>query len=778
MKTILSLSVIKPRRKYFQRDKTKFPSMKQLTLLAVCILTSAICHLTPSISYSQFINMRNRSAWKSTAKTDSTSNIQHQTSDKPDTAKHLSEFVVTASRTEKKIDDIGRSVSVISSNDIKNSGSNSLAELLNLAEGIYITGAQQNFGANQSIFIRGANSNQSVVMVDGIPISDPSTPACAVDFSELSLSDIDRVEIVRGSHSTLYGSSAIGGVINIITNKKQKEGLNINATGTAGSFGKETSLISENISLNYTCRNGFYTSLNLNNANVNGLDATIDTTTIPGMPRDKDGMNRFDYGGKAGFKDSRWDISVSGRNTEKTADIDDREFDDDDNYTLDFERKSFSYSALCRVDSGFSVFINGGTSSMKRTSLNDSSLIDNAGNYDQSYYKGVYTGASFTNEIQLQFKQKNFSVVLGGGSNDQTMNQNVYYYSYGWTFRDSLDSLDLASRTNSFFLLADLNGAIISDKAKAFSVSLGARNNNNNTFGSSITYQVNPMIKVSSTSSIYANFSSGYNAPSLYQLHSPDKDFVSTISRGNINLRPEISETNEFGVYQKINENTGVRIGYYKSLVSDVIEYVYLWDKNVPIDSLSPFNPQSYLYYRGDTYMNLGRLVTEGIELEAHGAIGNKFFLSANFSYMRGRQTASYEAIDTVKTEGNHVQVYSNGGFVDAADIHTSGLKRRPVTANISLTYSPSSKVFFKSILKYVSKKNDVYYNDKLGPYGALGNTPVQAYTLIDLISGVRFNENISGLVRIENILDVSYSEIRGYSSRGRGFYLSINYSF
>jgi vitamin B12 transporter len=94
------------------------------------------------------------------------------------------------------------------------------------------------------------------------------------------------------------------------------------------------------------------------------------------------------------------------------------------------------------------------------------------------------------------------------------------------------------------------------------------------------------MIKVTATSTIYANFSSGYNAPSLYQLHSPDQDPTSQISRGNVNLRPETSETNEFGVYQKINDRTGVRIGYFSTLTSDVIEYVYLWDKNIKITDL------------------------------------------------------------------------------------------------------------------------------------------------------------------------------------------------
>lgn len=686
-------------------------------------------------------------------------------------AKHLAEVVVTGSRTEKRLEDVGRSVTVISSNDIKGSGANSVAEVLSMAEGIYITGTGQNFGANQSLFMRGANSNQSVILIDGIAVSDPTTPANALDLSELSLSEVDRIEIVRGSHSTLYGSSAIGGVVNIVTSGKQKQGLNINATGTAGSFGEGTSLVSERIGMNYTCKGGFYSSVDLSSMNMNGLDATIDTTTVAGMPRDKDGMNRFDYGGKLGYKSNKVDIFISRKTIEKSSDIDDREFDDDDNYTLDFTRNLLSYGVSYRVDSGFVVSLSGGKSSMRRVSHNDSSLTDNLGNYDQSYYRGEYTGTSLANELQMQFSRKGYSVVLGGGMNDQTMSQNIYGYSYGFTWTSDLDTLDLSSRTNSFFLLADLNGSLVSEKAKAFSLSLGARSNKNNTFGSSLTWQVNPMVKVSSTSSVYANFSTGYNAPSLYQLHSPDKEFTSSISRGNVNLRPETSLTQEFGVYQKLSSHTGVRIGFYNTEVNDVVEYVYLWDKNTPVSSLT------YLDYRGDTYLNLGKLTTQGVELEAHGAISSKVTLAGNFSFMRGQMDFDPADIDTVKTEGNYVQLYNTGKFLTDT-LRAKGLTRRPVMGSVSLTYAPTEKVFFKAVVRSVSKRNDVYYDSALGPYGALGKTPVEAYTLFDLVSGAKFNNGLSALVRIENIMNTEYSEIRGFSSRGRGIFFTLNYTF
>jgi vitamin B12 transporter len=176
--------------------------------------------------------------------------------------------------------------------------------------------------------------------------------------------------------------------------------------------------------------------------------------------------------------------------------------------------------------------------------------------------------------------------------------------------------------------------------------------------------------------------------------------------------------------------------------------------------------------------MNLGTMTTEGIEMEAHGKIGTRFLLAGNFSYLRGKHRFNYESVDTVKSEGNHVQLYANGGFVSTGDVHSLGLTRRPVTANLSLTYTPSNKVFVKAVWKYVSKRNDVIYDNTLGPYGALGKSPVAAYSLADLMAGFRFNTHLSGLMRVENIFNVSYSEIRGFASRGRGVYFTVNYSF
>ncbi len=137
----------------------------------------------------------------------------------------LREVVVSASRTVQPIIETPRSVTVINHEIIEKSIYNSLGDLLNAQSGLYVVGANQTPGTNQSVFMRGANSNQVAVMIDGVRITDPSSPNSAIDLSEISLANVERIEIIRGSHSTMFGGAAIGGVINIITKNNGMPGF-------------------------------------------------------------------------------------------------------------------------------------------------------------------------------------------------------------------------------------------------------------------------------------------------------------------------------------------------------------------------------------------------------------------------------------------------------------------------------------------------------------------------------------------------------------------------
>ncbi len=124
----------------------------------------------------------------------------------------------------------GSSLTVIGKQAITNSGQRQLSELLRQVPGVDVV---QSGGPGQqtSVFLRGANSNQVKVLIDGVPANDPVSPGRAFDFSALTTDQIERVEVLRGPQSTIYGSDAIGGVINIITSAGGTPGSRIGVMG-------------------------------------------------------------------------------------------------------------------------------------------------------------------------------------------------------------------------------------------------------------------------------------------------------------------------------------------------------------------------------------------------------------------------------------------------------------------------------------------------------------------------------------------------------------------
>src|SRR6478752_9233555 len=143
----------------------------------------------------------------------------------------LDEVVVTANKTEQKQSITGKVVTVITKAQIEKSSGKTVAQLLNEQAGIVINGALSNAGSVQTIFMRGAGSGRTLILMDGIPVNDPSQINNDFDLNFFSINDVERIEVCKGAQSTLYGSDAIAGVINIITTKTNiTKPLNVKAT--------------------------------------------------------------------------------------------------------------------------------------------------------------------------------------------------------------------------------------------------------------------------------------------------------------------------------------------------------------------------------------------------------------------------------------------------------------------------------------------------------------------------------------------------------------------
>ncbi|MBI3718797.1 MAG: TonB-dependent receptor [Sphingobacteriales bacterium] len=684
-------------------------------------------------------------------------------------SKTLEEVTVTSSRSEKKLLDAARSVTVITANDIKKLPYQNLADLLSRSEGIYIPGALQTPGSLQTIGLRGANSNQTLVMIDGIKISDPTSPDNVLDFSEISLINVERIEIVRGSHSTLYGSSAIGGVINIITKQNGKKGFSGDISSRIGTFGKKTSDFTNHAFINYTDKSGVYANAEVLDTRVNGLNATVDTLSAS-KPKlnERDNFWKSDIVGKAGFRNNKVDAYVSYKNVYQKADIDDGAYQDDDNRTIRFKRDIITYGSQYNFNSSTSLKYIGGYTNMLRKDRDDSTKIGGVSDY--TFTSGQYSGRNWNNELQFNWKNNNWNIVSGAGLVKEKMTLETYFaYNSPFYSFDGTSKIDSVS-SNTTFAYAHADW-----KQKAgngtFNLGFGGRYNHHNRFGNYVTFELNPSYKFSDKVLVYAALTSGFNAPSLYQLYSPNQDFTSGITRGNKNLQPEKSLSAELGIKLAPTKNISATISGFRTQVKDAIEYVYLWNGQTPVNNLS------YMDAYGDTYLNIGKTIVYGVELTFNAAISKQFAVAVNATILDGKLKYNNNDIDKNKTQNNYVQLYSNGLFLDKSAT-VQKLVRRPSTANLSLIYKPCKQLRIIADYRFVGGRQDVYYDDALGPYGALGRNKLSSYSLVNLSANYQALKNLSLQLQLNNLFDESYMELAGYTSRRRGFVLGANFSF
>ncbi len=686
--------------------------------------------------------------------------------------KQLNEVEVIATRTEKKVLDAPKSVTVITSKDFQQLPYTSVADLLGRYEGVFATGNFQNPGSLQYLFLRGADARQTLIMVDGVRLSDAATPDNTIDLSELSLANVERIEIVRGSQGTLYGSSAIGGSINIITKKFTKPGFTGNANLQAGSFGDKTFATNNLVDIGYSNASGIYAKAGYSNTISNGFNATVNNGTNNGgyQGNERDDFNKHDVSAKLGYDKNGWDAYASYSRVQQKADIDDGAYKDDENHVIHYNRDLYAYGIGKNINKDLSLKFLGGYTNTSRKDNDDSSVIStNPLTYDASVLASEYTGKYFSNEVQANFSFNKFSFVAGAGVTTEKMNVNssLFIRTFNYTAITKYDTLGIHSRTAFAYTRGDWN--IPFSQGRFVNLGAGLRFSNHSQFGNFVTFEINPSVKTSETSLIYANFSKGFNAPSLYQQFAPESDFTSGITRGNNSLKAERSFTAEVGVKSIVENIITFNLSIYHNEVDNFIDYAYLWEKNKPVGLLN------YLDYRGDVYLNTGKLLTTGFEIGSQILFSPKFEVSANASINIGRLQYDPSAIDTAKTQGYQVQLYANGAFLNTST-EVKGLVRRPSTiVNVNATYKPVKQLRFLLDIRTTGKRPDVFYDPNLGPFGALGRNTIKGYTLTNLAGYYIISKNIAVSLQFNNIFGKDYSDINGFRNRGRNVWVGLN---
>jgi vitamin B12 transporter len=485
----------------------------------------------------------------------------------------LNEVIVTATKTDKDPNDVTQPVSVISGDEIRKSGATDVATAIQNATSVYID-SYGTPGSVQSVSIRGASSAQILVLVDGIRMNSSRDGGFDLSLIPVSVDDIDRVEIVRGPGSALYGTDAMGGVINIITKKPVVSQDMIQ--GSIGSYGYD------NIYLKSSGRsNQFYYILSGAHETSNGY-------------RENSDLDKWIYGGKIGY-----DISKTS-SVEFSANFLDNEVGSPGSTIFGITpnaRQEDENSILGALFKGnISTSLNLKLSWYRKRdtlSFKDPDTIDMI-TLQPAPTDNRYKTNSDGGEAQLSW--------LIADWNQLTMGYDLR--------RDSLDSSD--AQNGSANHSESLNAYYLQDEisiGEPLIIVIGGREDHHSVYGKKSSPKASARYYIKSTGTIIrASYGESFRAPTFNDLY-----FNTSWGVGNPNLKPESAEEYEGGIEQKLGMNSRLKFAAFDRKVKDLIQ----WDWSVYPMQVN----------------NIGRVRVRGYEAEAGYDLANALSALINYTY-------------------------------------------------------------------------------------------------------------------------------------------------
>ena len=510
---------------------------------------------------------------------------------KDTTAKDLDEVIIIANRIEQKQSQSGKVVTVIGKEVLNRSQGKTLSQVLNEQASITINGALNNPGTVQTVYMRGANSGRVLIMLDGIPVNDPSQINNEFDLNLIQLNEVERIEIARGAQSTLYGSDAVTGVINIITTKKEiTKPFNVKAGVTGGNLG----LFRSNIQLFGKVKKLEY-QLKGAQMRASGFSTAQDEKNTGQF--DKDGFNGKNISAALKYHLAP-QLSVRGfiQNNDYITDIDNGLFKDD----KDFTQKSQNLNTgggLNWKNKVLNLTANFMYTQTKRNFLDDSNSVGGFSKFVRDdYYSQSRFGEVFASfNVHPQF-------ILLTGYDTRVSSFNNQYLSISSFGPFNSEFKDSSIRQESLYASVVYNAA-----DKKFNMEAGGRINVNSKYGSNYTYTLNPSYFINKNIQLFGSIATGFKVPSLYQLYA---GFA-----GNDRLQPEESMNYEGGISYS-EKNHRQRIVFFHRNVTRGIDFDYV----------------NFKYY------NIPNQRANGLEYEIALQPFKNFEINANATWISGQE--------------------------------------------------------------------------------------------------------------------------------------------
>ena len=655
----------------------------------------------------------------------------------PDTVPQSLEVVVTANRSPTAIQRVGSAITVISAEEIQARNPASFADVLRRVPGVSLTETGGPGGVT-SVRLRGNDARHTLVLVDGVRVNDPTDVGGGFDFSSLSAQDIERIEVLRGPQSALYGSDAIGGVVNIITRKGRGEPKTF-VQIEGGSFG--TKSVRAGVSGGTQTLSYAFAVNQLNSAGFSRFGERvrrIESTSFTKL--EPDSLNRGGASGRIAWRPFQGiELEVGGQVSRTLSQTDNAFGQAEDTGGKDrlYSGSGFARLSLDTFDGlwkhSLTAFTNQTDRRSRCAALGFNCFIPDAGNptnfsgFDvaDSKFKGQRNGIEYQGNIRLG----GFGSLIIGA---KTERENARFSAIALAPVTVPGDRNSANRTtNSVFALQQISLGERTD------VSLGGRIDKPDDTDAFFTYRATVAHRIIETGTkLRASLGTGAKAPSLFQQFS----VFGPRASGDPGLRPERSIGYDAGIDQDLfNNRLKLSATIYQNRLRNAIEFD--GTRGLLNTVFAPF------VFPVGQYVNLSRATTQGVELSADIVLVEDLLRArGSFTFQDARSKTSFGSLQ-------------NG----------DKLLRRPEQQGFfALTLTPIKNLTLEPSVSFVGRQVDIArlpgtfnsFRRDLAPYALLGLRAEYAVT-----------SNVTVYARGENLTNTRYQEVFNYGTAGRSVY-------
>lgn len=485
----------------------------------------------------------------------------------------LGEVVITDNKLETTIEKTGKVIYKITSDDIRFQSGQSVAQIINGLPGINIEGVFGTPGTNLEYSIRGGRNRHTLVLINGLPINDPSLISSDYDLRLLNANQVESIEVLKGGAAALYGTNAATGVISIQLKKAQNEETSINLKQSVGSFSTLESYADfsgKNGKLSYFLSGQFGRS--------NGISAA--KSNDPAVTFGNDGFEQKGVRTQLNY-DFSDDLSIGAQIAfdDLEADFDGGAFADANN-KFDIQQLSFGLNPKWQHNRG-SLELKLNYNKMDRAFESDFPSQHMGENLQADVIHNFILGDKTQLITGLQYQDFTFD-----NEGEQPQQRNIDPYVH-----------------------------VAADLTKHFTLNAGVRLNNNSEYGNNFLYNLNPSYSLNLSENnkvkFFGSYSTAFVAPSLYQL------FAGFF--GNPDLEAEETRSFEIGSSLYLSNRFKINIAYFDRVEENAIDFVSQFDNNGN--------------FLGGAYANVaGEREISGIEADVEWELSDVWQLSGHFA--------------------------------------------------------------------------------------------------------------------------------------------------